>query len=119
VRTAQVWKMPALTCVKVCATEHWVTVRVKLCVASGGTPLPAVKVSGYGPAVPGPGVPLRVAVPSPLSVKLTPSGRTPVLEIVSTGGQPLVVTVNDARMSTVKVVWSALVKTGAWGPPTL
>ena len=41
-------------------------------------------------------MPLRVAVPSPLSVKVTPSGRSPVSVIVSTGGQPFVVTVNGA-----------------------
>jgi len=49
------------------------TVRVNDCVASGLTPLEAVMLSGYVPLVPTAGVPARVAVPSPLSTKVTRS----------------------------------------------
>ena len=51
------------------------TVNVKLCVAALPTPLPAVSVNGKVPPVPEAGVPLIMAVPSWLSVKLTPVGR--------------------------------------------
>ena len=57
----------------------WLTVSVKLWVVSGVTPSLAVSVSGYGPPVPPAGVPASVAVPSPLSVKVTPPGSVPVL----------------------------------------
>src|SRR4051794_39095606 len=57
-----------------------VTVRVKSWVASVVAPLPAVMVIGKDPLAVG--VPAIVAVPSPLSVKLTPPGRAPVLVIV-------------------------------------
>ena len=40
------------------------------------------------PPVPAAGVPARVAVPSPLSVKLTPAGSAPVLVIVVVAGSP-------------------------------
>src|SRR6185503_1757480 len=84
-----------------------VTVSVKLWVAFGGMPLLAVIVIGYDPPVPAAGVPARVAVPSPLSVKLTPDGRLPVSVIVVAVGA--VVTVNVPAEPTAKVVWSALV----------
>ena len=54
------------------------TVRVKDWVALGDTPLAAVMVIAYDPRVPAAGVPARVAVPSPLSVKVTPVGSAPV-----------------------------------------
>ena len=50
----------------------WLTVRVKLCCAGEPTPLVAVIVSGYAPPVAADGVPAMVAVPLPLSVKVTP-----------------------------------------------
>ena len=55
----------------------WSTVRVKDWVASGEMPFEAVIVKGYVPPVPSAGVPARVAVPSPLSVKVTPLGSEP------------------------------------------
>ena len=48
-----------------------------VCAAFGLTPLFAVSCSGYVPAVCGSAIPLRLAVPSPLSVKLTPPGNAP------------------------------------------
>src|ERR1035438_6561454 len=53
------------------------TVSVKLCVPFGAVPLLAVIVNGKVPPVPVAGVPLSVAVPSPLSTKPTPLGRLP------------------------------------------
>src|ERR1700722_10250886 len=58
----------------------WFTVKVKDCEASGTTPLVAYREMGSRPPVPAAGVPASVAVPLPLSVKVTPEGRTPVLE---------------------------------------
>ena len=46
--------------------------------AAEPTPFDAVIVSWYSPPISVPGVPARVAVPSPLSVKVTPAGRVPV-----------------------------------------
>jgi len=54
------------------------TVNVNDCVASGATPFDALIVTVYTPPLPTFGVPASVAVPSPLSVKLTPDGRVPV-----------------------------------------
>ncbi len=58
-----------------------------------------------------------VAVPSPLSVKLTPDGNVPLRLIEVTVGVPDVVTVNVPAVPTVNVVDAALVKDG--GVPTL
>ena len=60
-----------------------------------------------------PGVPLRVAVPSPLFVKVTPVGSAPVLVIVVAVGDPLVMIVNVPRIPVVNVVALELVITGA------
>ncbi len=70
----------------------------------------------YMPPVPAAGVPLRVAVPLPLSVKLTPPGSFPLsLSVVVVGTPGLVVTVKLPAMPTVKVVLAALVIAGrAW-----
>ena len=89
----------------------WSTVRVKDWVASGEVPFEAVIVKGYVPPVPSAGVPARVAVPSPLSVKVTPLGSAPGLgkgqgRLV---GSPLVVTMKVPGLPVVKVVLSALV----------
>jgi hypothetical protein len=60
------------------------TVSVKLCVAFGLTPLLAVKVMGYVPAVPEAGVPLSTPVPA---LNVTPEaiggGTTPVAQRIS------------------------------------
>src|SRR4051794_28908763 len=78
------------------------TVRVKLWLTAGATPLFAVMVIGKVP--PTVGVPDSVAVPLPLSWKVTPLGSAPVL--VSAGGvgkPPDVVTVKVPDVFTVKV----------------
>src|SRR5689334_19621739 len=91
----------------------WFTVRVNDWVASGETPLLAVMVIGNDPPVVA--VPARVAVPSPLSVNVTPLGSDPVLVIVVAAGTPgTVVTVNESATPVVKVAWSALVICGGW-----
>ena len=78
------------------------TARVKLWVA--GLPAPvAVMVIGYEAADPLAGVPASVAVPSWLSVKVTPVGREPVSDSAGTG-VPVVVTVNVPAVPWVKVV---------------
>ena len=81
---------PAVPTVKVVVVAlvmagGWPTITVSVWVAFGLTPLAAVRLSEYVPPEPAAGVPLRVAVPLPLSVKLTPPGRVPVLVIAGTG----------------------------------
>jgi hypothetical protein len=61
------------------------TVRVKVCVAAGGTPLFAVIVRVYVPFVPAAGVPERRAVLGPLPAKVTPVGRAPISVKVTFG----------------------------------
>ena len=85
------------------------TVKVKDWLAFVPTPLAAVKVSGYVPAVPAAGVPLNIPVPG---TKVTPVGRVPVTERVG-AGKPVFVTVNVPAAPTVKVVLFALVMAGA------
>ncbi len=58
------------------------------------------------------GVPASVAVPFPLSVKLTPLGSVPVAWRAGVG-TPVEVTVNVSPLPIVKVVRSALVICGA------
>ena len=60
-----------------------VTVSTKDWLAFGLTPLLAVIVIGYVP--PEVGVPERVAVPLPLSTKLTPFGSAPVSDRADVG----------------------------------
>src|SRR5688500_15315170 len=81
------------------------TVSVKGWTALGATPLFAVMVSGYGPWVPGPGVPASVAVPSLLLTKVTPVGSAPVwlITIEAPVGKPVVVTVKVPGVPTLKV----------------
>ena len=64
------------------------------------------------PLEPAAGVPASVAVPSPLSMKLTPVGRAPVSESDAVG-RPVVVTVKVPALPSVKVVLSAEVMPGA------
>jgi hypothetical protein len=93
-----------------CETAPGLTVNVKFWVAFGETPLFAVIVMGYEPAAVV--EPLKVAVPLPLSMKLTPVGRVPVL--LSPGvGEPEVDTVNDPVVPAVKVVLLPLMMAGA------
>ena len=61
----------------------WLTVTVSVCVPFGLTPLAAVRFSVYVPPEPAAGVPASVAVPLPLSVKVSPAGTVPVLVIVT------------------------------------
>ncbi len=78
------------------------TVSVKLCVTGVSTPFAAVNVSGYAPPVPAPGVPASVAVPSPLSTKVTPVGSVPVEVSVGRRIVPIVVTVKVPGLPTRK-----------------
>lgn len=90
----------------------WLTVKVKLCVALGLTPLLAVKVIGNNP--PTVGIPLSVPVPSWLSTNDRPSSvdaDSPTLGI----GDPVVFIVNEFAWPTVKVALLALVMVGAAG----
>src|SRR6266545_6032892 len=93
----------------------WLTVRVKLCVAFGVTPLFAVMVIGYVPPVPGSGVPASVAVPSLLLTNVTPLGSAPVslMHIDAPVGKPVVVTVNVPATPVWNVVVFVLVIDGA------
>src|SRR4051812_15413385 len=91
----------------------WRTVRVKVWTGLEPATLLAVKVIAYVPPVPGSGVPLSVPVPSPLSVKLTPEGRATPPRAIDGVGTPVVVTVNDPLVPTVKVAAFRLVIVGA------
>ena len=71
--------------------------------APGLTPFVAVIVNGYVPPVPAAGVPASAAVPSPLSVNVTPVGSAPVSDNVELG-YPVVVTVKVPGWPTAKVV---------------
>ena len=69
-------------------------------------------VKVWAPPVPAAGVPARVAVPSPLSVRVTPLGRAPVSDSDAVG-LPDEVTVKVPALPTVKVVLAAEVMAGA------
>jgi hypothetical protein len=88
----------------------WFTVSVKLWVAAVPMPFEAVKVSAYEPPLPAAGVPLSTPVPA---LKVTPPGSVPVSASVGLG-KPVLVTVNDPAIPTVRVVLAALVMAGAW-----
>ena len=89
-------------------------VTVKSWVASGLTPLEASMVKVNVPWTVG--VPEREAVPSPLSVKLTPVGRVPISDRAAVG-YPVVVTVNEPALPSLKVALSPDVIDG--GPSTV
>src|SRR5690242_15722251 len=84
-------------------------VRVKLSVASGDWPLCAVMVTWEPPRGRAAEVPLSVAVPSPLSTKLTPLGSDAPPSLRLGVGKPRVVTLKLPAVPTVKVVLLALV----------
>ena len=86
------------------------TVKVKDWVASGLMPLAAVMVRVKMPWTVG--VPAREAVPSPLSVKVTPAGRSPVSDSVAVG-TPVETTVKLPAEPSVNVVELPLVMVGA------
>ncbi len=91
----------------------WLTVNTKVWVAFGKNPFDAVKFRLYVPPVPAAGVPLRVAVPSPLLTKETPFGNAEPFEIVGGIGMPVVVIVKEPALPTVNVVAATLVMAGA------
>ena len=111
-------KVPAWLAVKVvpaglATLGAWSTVRVKGWVASGLTPFVAVIVNGYVPPVFAAGVPASVAVPSPLSVNVTPDGSVSGAGKVHVG-YPVVVTVKVPAWPTAKAAESVLVIWHAW-----
>ena len=63
--------------------------------------------------MPAAGVPARVAVPSPLSVNVTPDGRVPAVTEKAGLGTPVEVTVKVPAWPAVKLVAAALVIAGA------
>ena len=73
----------------------------------------AVVVNEYDPPVAAAGVPLSVAVPLALFVKVTPAGSAPLSVMVVTEGEPVVVMVKIPALPTVNVVVLALVIAGA------
>jgi hypothetical protein len=85
---------------------------VKFWVAFGETPLAAVNVIGYVPALLAEGVPASVPVPFPLLVNVTPLGSVPELVIVG-AGEPVVVTVKVPADPATNVVAFGLVNAGA------
>ena len=62
--------------------------------------------------MPAAGVPARVAVPSPLPVKVTPAGNAPCTDSAA-AGKPLLVTVKLPAWPVANVVFAALVIAGA------
>ena len=87
--------------------------RVKDWVASGLTPFVAVILNGYVPPVPAAGAPASVAVPSWLSLNLTPRGSAPFSDKPGVGA-PVDLTVKAQALPAVHVVWLALMIPGAW-----
>src|SRR5579863_948664 len=81
----------------------WFTVSVKFCVASAPTPLCAVIVIGYVPAVPAVGVPASAP-----AVNRIPLGNTPV-SLNEGAGKPAAVTEKDPATPTVIAVLFPLV----------
>jgi hypothetical protein len=73
-------------------------------------------VTTYTFEVPAAGVPAKVAVPFPLSLKVTPLGRVPV-SLSDGAGKPAVVTVKLPADPSLKVVLLAEVMVG--GPSTV
>ena len=69
-------------------------------------------VNIYVPAVPTAGVPAKVAVPLPLSTKVTPLGSVAPPSDKLGIGDPVAVTVNDPAEPSVKVVEFGLVICG-------
>lgn len=87
----------------------WSTITVKLCVAFDPTPLLAVNVIEYAPAVPAAGVPVRIPV---VALNVTPEGREPDSVVVG-AGDPVVVTLKSPEELTTNVALLALRMDGA------
>jgi hypothetical protein len=90
------------------ATTGKCTVRTKFWTAFGPTPLLAVKVTVYVPAVPDAGVPLNVPVDA---LNVTPPGSAP-LSLSVGAGSPVAVTLNEPARPTVNAMVLALVIAG-------
>jgi hypothetical protein len=90
-------------------TEGRLTISEKLWTKLEPTPLAAVKLMLYVPAVVVPGVPLSTPVEA---LNVTPLGKVPASLSVG-GGKPVAVTVNVPASPTVKLVVLALVIAGA------
>src|SRR3954468_18741783 len=88
------------------------TATVKAWLSAGALPLSALIVNPYVPPLPAVGVPASVAVPFPLSVKLSQAGRVPLVGSAGVGA-PLVVPENAPAAPTAKEALSALVMVGA------
>ena len=92
----------------------WLTVKAKGWVAGWPIPFVAVIVRLYRPVVPAAGVPAMVAVPFPLSVKLSPEGNAALLSLMDGVGKAVVFTVKLNAVPTVALALAALVMAGAW-----
>ena len=72
-------------------------------------PLVAVSVTLWTPPVPGSGVPLN----RPAADNVTPAGNVPAVTLTVGAGKPVITTLNEPAVPTVKVVAFALVIAGA------
>ena len=111
--TLKVKALPALKVVDAALvkTGAWPTTMVNVCVALGVTPLAAVSAKVVVPTTVG--IPVIVAVPFELAVKVSPLGGVPMSLTVAVG-TPVVVTLNVPLVLTVKYAVVALVIAGAW-----
>jgi hypothetical protein len=93
----------------------WSTVSLNVCFATAPIPLLALKVKLYALdlAAPVAGAPLRVAVPSPLLINVTPLGRAP-LSVRVAAGKPVEANMKLFDWPTTKIALPALVIEGAW-----
>jgi hypothetical protein len=87
----------------------WPTITVRVCVAAGLTPFVAVTVRVVVPVLVG--VPDKMAVPLPLSVKVSPAGNVPV-SVIAGVGWPVAVTATEPIWLRVKSA-AGMLRTGA------
>ena len=90
------------------ATDGKCTTSEKFCTAFGETPLLAMKVMEYVPAVPAAGVPLSTPVEG---LKVMPAGRAPLSDNVGEG-IPVAMTLNEPAKPTVNALVLALLIAG-------
>ena len=112
-------KLPAVPAVKLALSALVIagavsTVSVKAWLASGDCPFAASIVKWYVPAGVA-AVLASVAVPSPLSTKVTPVGSVSAV-VIAANGPPVVCTVKVCAVPAVKVRVSALLIVGALAP---